>query len=420
MMTEKHLTLLCQLLNDTQGNSTARTQLQYLANAEWEQIINLAGQHGILPILYRRIKALDEPLDIPEAALQRLHTAYLTNATRNTLFLHEGGIIFKALKDAGIPVIGLKGLFLLENIYQDIGLRQMSDLDIMLHKTHIPQVFNILDVLGYQPTTYFDIRNENFDIKHVPPLLKPQGPYYVELHWTILEENEPFTIDATGLWERAMPASIASVDALALSPEDLVLHLCLHLAYQHHLKLGLRGVCDVAVTLWHFTGQLNWDKLVEIAHTWGATRVLWLTLTLAEDLLGAPIPSEIWAQVQSESFEPWVIEEAGRQLLNREHSKAAITPDLAKFAQEQGIIKRTRQMLSRVFLPKVTLARLYNVPPNSLRIYGCYFRRFGDLFRAYAPTVKRVFTSDVTIFEDVKKEQSTKKLKNWMIENNFE
>ena len=417
MMTEKHLTLLCQLLNDTQGNASERTQLQYLANAEWEQIINLAGQHGILPILYRRIKALDEPLNIPEAASQRLHTAYLTNATRNTLFLHEGGIIFKALKDAGIPAIGLKGLFLLENIYQDIGLRQMSDLDVMLHKTHIPQVFNILDALGYQPTTYFDIRNENFDIKHVPPLLKPQGPYYLELHWTILEEDEPFTIDAAGLWERALPAKIAGVDALALSPEDLVLHLSLHLAYQHHLKLGLRGLYDVAVTLRHFQEQLNWDKLVEIAHTLGATRVLRLTLTLAEELLGAPIPSEIWAQVRSETFEPWVIEEARRQLLNREHATAAITPDLAKFAQEGGIFTRIQHIWQRIFLPKVTLARLYNVPPTSLRIYACYFRRLGDLIKAYAPTVKRILKADKAVFEDVKKEQSNKDLKNWMVKD---
>ncbi len=56
----------------------------------------------------------------------------------------------------------------------------------------------------------------------------------VEVHWTLLKEDEPFTIDADALWERAVPARIANLDALALLLEDLVLHLCLHLAYQHY------------------------------------------------------------------------------------------------------------------------------------------------------------------------------------------
>jgi len=75
--------------------------------------------------------------------------------------------------------------------------------------------------------------DQNIDTKHVPPMQK-EGGAMVEVHWTLLEEDEPFTIDADALWERTVPARIANLDALALSVEDLVLHLCLHLAYQHY------------------------------------------------------------------------------------------------------------------------------------------------------------------------------------------
>ena len=238
----------------------------------------------------------------------------------------------------------------------------------------------------------------------------------VEIHWTILDEDKPFLIDVQGLWARALPARIAGVDALALSPEDLVLHLCLHLTYQHHLKLGLRGLYDITLALRHFDGQLNWEELIKIAQAWGAERVAWLSLTLAADLLGAEIPDPVLAQLHPANIEPWVLASARSQLMERGSKGSLITPDMAQLASEKGIFKRIRLIISRIFLPKTTLARIYNVPPNSLHIYGCYFRRLRGLIRSYAPTVRSVFNFDQGVIAGVEKEQAIKRLKLWMVE----
>jgi hypothetical protein len=65
-----------------------------------------------------------------------------------------------------------------------------------------------------------------------------KGAPIVELHWTILEEEEPFSIDVEAMWARSVPAEIAGVGVRGLSVEDLLLHLSLHLTYQHRLAGG--------------------------------------------------------------------------------------------------------------------------------------------------------------------------------------
>jgi len=412
-MPEKYLANLCQLLSQQNDKNTLRDEFLNFSQVDWENLISLAEEYRLLPLTYTHLKKLGVSDRLPAAGREKMRQAVLTNATRNTLFLHEAKIVLETLKGAHIPVIGLKGVYLLDNIYPDISTRTMNDLDLMVKKRDIPAAISICQSLGYQPTTYFNIHDANLDIKHVPPLKKETGPY-LELHWTILEEDEPFTIDAKGLWERALPAKIAGSDALTLSPEDLILHLCLHLAYQHHLSLGLRGLYDVTAVLHHFKGGLDGSKMAASAHTWGSTRVLGLSLTLAEDLLGAPIPLEVWDHLPPNTLEPWAVEEARLQLLDRGHPAVAMTPDLAKFAQEQGVFKRIQHIWKRIFLPKVTLARLYNVPPTSLRIYGCYVKRAWDLFTHYRSSMAHILERDEGVQATAEKEQATQRLRSWM------
>jgi hypothetical protein len=188
------------------------------------------------------------------------------------------------------------------------------------------------------------------------------------------------------------------------------------LTYQHHLELGLRGLYDIALTLNQHKGQLNWEKLIEIGSAWGSQRVTWLTLILVRDLLSAEIPNYVLTKLQPMGIEPWVIKSARSQLLERGFLKSALTPDLAQMVLERGIFKRLRLIMKRVFVPKLTLSRLYNVPPTSLRIYRCYFKRIGVLLRSYIPTIKRFFKLDQAILNGVQKEQTIKRLKLWMVE----
>jgi hypothetical protein len=68
-----------------------------------------------------------------------------------------------------------------------------------------------------------------------------------------------------------------------------------------------------------------------------------------------------------------------------------------------------------VFLPRLTLARIYDVPPNSVRIVGCYFRRLRDLVRQYGKTLGKISVGDNSLGPALDDGKTSNKLHAWMI-----
>jgi hypothetical protein len=82
----------------------------------------------------------------------------------------------------------------------------------------------------------------------------------------------PFRIDVDGLWERAMPVRGGGVEIQGLSPEDLVLHLCLHAAAHHGFENGFRGICHLHHAIGASRGAFGWTELVGRSKSWGVER----------------------------------------------------------------------------------------------------------------------------------------------------
>jgi len=405
--------LLYRMLDQVTSQEEIICELNHLDQAGWDNLLDKSMWHGIKPLIYSRLKPLFGKAAIPTSIQNDLRDSYLRSARKNILILHHAASLLSALKAREIDVIGLKGIYLVENIYDNIAARPFSDIDIMVSTEDIKSTISVLQELGFAMNTYFNVHDENIDIKHVPPMFNDDD-LPVEIHWTILEEDEPFTIDAQGLWDRSVPVKIAAVDALALSPEDLILHLCLHLGYQHRFKLGLRGLYDIDEVLRHFEGQVNWRTLVKIAQDWGSERVTWLTLTLVGKLLGAEIPPYVINILQPDSVEPWIWQAAKTQLLDPKSRRIPMTPDLADLAVKKCLLSRFRLIISRVFIPRQTLARLYGVPPTSIHIYGCYFKRFCELVRMYGGVVRRIQEKGKGIQVAVENENMMGELKAWL------
>lgn len=381
--------------------------------AAWQNLQDEGNKLGLGPLLYTRLNPFFETGLIPEAFQKALRDAHFRTASWNMLLLHHGAILLNAIRAEDIPVIGLKGIYLVETFYPNIAARPCGDIDLLVRKGDVQRVIKILEDLGYHMKTYFNLDDANRDIKHVPPMLNLDS-LPVEIHWMILEEDEPFNIDPDGLWTRAFPAQIAGVDALALSPEDLLLHLCIHLAYQHHLSIGLRGLVDIAQVLNVMQGRVDWQLLKTTAREWGAEKPTWIALTLAVELLNAAVPIEVLSDLAPQTLEPWILPLSRTALLAGRDTGLLMTPDLAALAAEKAFVDRLRVMLSRVFLPRCTMARIYGVSPRSPRIIGCYFKRMGYLIRWYGPSVKRVFRKEQSLLNGAEEQRAVDRLRAWM------
>ena len=380
---------------------------------QWQALIAEAELQGVMPYLYTLLLDLNNSHGFQIPQKERLHQSYLATAARNMLALHDAEMILKELQEAGIPAAGLKGVYLLEEVYPSIGARSMNDIDILVKKQDLAACLSLMENLGYSPVTYFSLEDENIDIKHLPPMSKRGGPL-VEVHWTLLEEDEPFTIDAAALWERMLPAKIATMEALCLGAEDLVLHLCLHLTYQHYLQLGLRGLLDIALVVHKFREEIDWQKLVQIAKSWGAERVTALSFKLLESQLHVAIPEDVYTALVAEGIEPDLLEKARLQLLERVGFEDRFTPDLVELSANKGLISKIKIGLQRVFLPRLAFARLYNVPPGSPKIAGLYFVRLKYLIRNYGRTLLRLQSGADGVEPARQKAEISNSLHEWM------
>jgi hypothetical protein len=119
----------------------------------------------------------------------------------------------------------------------------------------------------------------------------------VELHWGFVDRQFSLPLDAEGLWGRLERVSLDSGTVPTLSPEDLLLILCMHGSVYLWERLG--WICDVAELI-HARKGVDWEWVTEQAAALGGERMFFLGLYLASDLLGAPLPRDVLHKVEAD------------------------------------------------------------------------------------------------------------------------
>lgn len=417
MNTIPEFSLLCALLNPYTQWDDILPQLVALTDDEWNQVIKQARNQGVLLRLYQSLVSANLLNLLPEGQQSELKNSYLQNAARNLLVLRHASHLLENLHAHGIATIGLKGIYLIENVNHSIAERFLGDIDLLVKKSDLALAIECIRLSGFRSNTYFDLSDQDSDIKHVPPMFNQEG-LAVEIHWTLIEEDEPFAIDTNGLWQRSVQVKIAGVDCSCLSCEDLILHLCLHSTYQHHLSLGLKGLVDLVDVFRYFEGRINWENLSLTASAWKVERITWLTFNLLNIYFHLNIPQEVMSALRPPLVEDWVLDQAKAQVSIEDRFRTGMTPDLAKLSQSQGIINRIRIGLGRVFLSRQVIARLYNIHPGSPMILLGYVRRIRDLARVYGRTVRDALTNDAQLIVSAEAQQARNRLRGWLSEEN--
>src|SRR5512143_4009558 len=252
----------------------------------WSSFVAEASRHGVSALANLRLTHCE---GVPPDVVRRLEGQYLKNRLRNLRLYAHLGAVLERLSAEAIDVVVLKGAYLAQAIYPDAALRAMADADLLVRQCDLERAAQALREMGWrqeagQRTSAHQLGT--FELEGVQ----------VELHWTIEDDGAPFAIDVAGLWSRAVPARIGRAQALARSPADLLLHLCLHTAYGHGWKQfdgGLRQLADIAAVVRHRGSALEWHDVALRAEAWGAQRCVALCLVTARDLVRAEVPQAV-------------------------------------------------------------------------------------------------------------------------------
>ena len=156
---------LLDCLRADAGGGTA-AGLDGLPQSDWDLVIALASKHGIAPLAYERLRGRPLSGKIPQAVSGKLRESYLGNAVRNVKLYHELGQVLCGLRQAGIPVIVLKGAYLAEAVYRNIALRTIiTDVDLLVPILDFPKAHKSLLIHGYSedaPLDFEELRKIEF------------------------------------------------------------------------------------------------------------------------------------------------------------------------------------------------------------------------------------------------------------------
>lgn len=269
---------------------------------DWEVVWKLVMTERVAPILYHISR--DQHI-LPDWLLERSREKYFETGLGNDLRLRELRPLLSQLAKQGVEVILLKGLALVGQVYHNLALRPMVDIDCLVRRHDASMALSILKEAGYQAAVPAIASNAAFDFENEILLQKRDRlEWAVELHWNLFDS--PFyqeRIPAHILWETAEKNTLEGIEARVLSPELTLLHLCGHLAL-HHQARGLLWWNDIAEAIVSYGPHLNWTNLLKIAVDLDLVVPLKNILPAVSEELAAPIPVDFLAELAAAVPQP--------------------------------------------------------------------------------------------------------------------
>ncbi|HCI55983.1 MAG TPA: nucleotidyltransferase family protein [Bacteroidales bacterium] len=348
---------------------------------EWNYFTRLAAEHGVAALVYHNIEKLGLTEIIPEECSEALHSSYLLNISRNAFHIAGTEEILRLLNKAGIKTVLLKGLALELTVYGNKGLRQMTDVDILVGRNDYLKVRKILMENGYDSLPLksgFHKPIVAWTGKHLPTLMK--NGLSIDIHLELFPGKKNSLTEK--MLATASGIKFENEKAMVPEPQLFFLFLVRHL-YNHEFndESQLRLYADLVVLL-----ENQWDEIVNydllsLANEAGMSKILAWKLELLRDLWGFGFPD--WLnEFISKWFNPASINNFVFFLKSPKNNKPSHPGKIYRktISEIPGLHRKILFILGDLFPSVRFMKERYSVK-STLKVFLYYPLRFGKLLR---------------------------------------
>lgn len=266
-------------------------------NIPWHSILEEAEAHKVKELLYSAIIWDNSAKEnIEKTTLEQWKRDTIFTGVRQSNHIKQIARVLEKFNHENIPVIVLKGLVVRE-LYPRPDLRTMSDADVLVHEENLNAVSELLISLGYK-------LKEGSDEHGAHIVFTSNEHFSIEVHWTII--NEDYFIAGNSLkdtiWNDAINVKVGGVSTLSLSLEDLVLHLCVHMAV--HIAVGgfgVRQLSDLVLLVEKQGDDIDWASVYEKAKQCKVEKFTMAIFSVCNRLFKLQVPVELEKYNLSES-----------------------------------------------------------------------------------------------------------------------
>lgn len=236
---------------------------------DWDYLLRFCQEEGITGLIWHNFNKLKSLKPRLKNNIIPLKKTYQNTLAANLKLLQSFEYIMKHFEEEEITIILLQGAALLEMIYQDIGVRTLGDIDILVQEQDMNKLGNLLRKIGFM------------NIKHYPSLFMGQD-ILLDVHTDIANLSRissrryAITIPQETLWQASRAIKPASPLVRLLSIEDMLLALCAHL--QKHSYNRLIWFVDISEVLRIYKADIDWEKLIQRARRFNLIKPLYFSL----------------------------------------------------------------------------------------------------------------------------------------------
>lgn len=287
----KLLLALCRLEFTDENLDTIRSLISVVK--DWHYFRDLANSHGVAALVCHNLEKHNLLPGIPEDVIVYLRSALMISLSRNTFNTEAMGEVLRVLNHEKIKTVILKGLALENSIYGASGLRQMSDIDILISREKCISARDILISKGYVSLPVKSVFHEpvvSYFGKHLPSLLK--NGMSVEIHHELFGEKDNRLTNI--LYDSSYEVEIKGEKTWFPEPQIFFLYLIKHL-WQHEMnnESQLRLYTDLVVLIEKHNKEIINSDLLKYASGTEMSEILASHLQPLRDFWGISFPEPI-------------------------------------------------------------------------------------------------------------------------------
>ena len=214
--------LVKKILFGNEGNNDIK-----FFNINHEEFVKFISRQLIIPPIYFNIYKKKLFRNFPKDLISYLENIFEINRNRNKKLLDEAKEISDILNQAGIEHIFLKGTAnLLMNIYDNLGERMISDIDIFVKNQKSKIAYELLFKNGYNNVSNFKFFQD--ESKHFPRQSNNKKIFAIEVHKRLFKNKKIDFINLNRLFDSKKKMIGFNIPELE--------YLFLHNLYNHQIN----------------------------------------------------------------------------------------------------------------------------------------------------------------------------------------
>ena len=285
---EKLLPELCRL--NFSNAQTLKIKELVTSVTDWNYFASLANEHGVVALSFHNLEKLGFLSAIPEKTAATLNNGLMLSLSRNSFHVTVIPEILGILNKENIKTVLLKGMALELSVYGNSGLRQMTDIDILIDRSHYKRAQKILIENGYVSLpvkSLFHLPIIAYTGKHLPSLLKNGAS--IDIHLELFGGGN--SILTKRFYDNSSEIRVNEQYAYIPPPQLFFLYLVRHL-YNHEInnESQLRLYTDLVVLIEKYRDEIINRDLLTSAVEAGLSEILACRLGILRDFWGISFP----------------------------------------------------------------------------------------------------------------------------------